>query len=327
MRLLTAIILGLLLLVGVSACGRGASSAAAAPTNPNEVRLVAFSPAIAVMLRDLGYERQIVGRHAYDLVLDPSVPSVGDQGAIDYETLVRLHPTHVYTQFGEAGVPEHLRTLAAKHHWALEDYRLRTLDDIATTLDDLALDLRGLPGLAPGELDPAERFRGHEQPSARLANAWADRGPTARAAGRVLLLAPGSKPGVLGPGSVHQQLLVRMGATPAVTEGASWIDLDAEDVVRLAPDAIILFVTETSPANEDDRFVEPEPKGFEAAKARLGALANLPIPAIQHKRVAVIEHPLALLPSSSLAEIADEMGKVFDRWAAEDRAPTTPKTP
>ena len=58
------------------------SKPAAAAGTP---RIAAISPALAITLRDLGLAGSIVGRHAWDMALDLSVPMVLDSGRIRAE--------------------------------------------------------------------------------------------------------------------------------------------------------------------------------------------------------------------------------------------------
>jgi len=318
------ILAGLLTLAFVSACdpptAPGAGERVGGAGEDAALRIVALSPAIAVMLRDLGLESEIVGRHGFDMALDPALPVAGDQGGVDYEVVLSLEPTHVYSQFGALGVPERLTRLAEERGWALEDLTLDTLDGIARTMDDLHLDLIGFEERGFEEFDPSMQFDRTTLPSERLARAWRDRGPAVRDAGRVLMIAAVEPPGVLGPGSFHHEMLVRIGGTPAVTAGGPWQELDAEDVLRLAPDAIVIIATDGATdagPSGDARFVEPAPPRWGAIEARLGALAGLPIPAVRDRRVALIDDRLALLPSSSLAGVADELAGHLEGWSAE----------
>ncbi|MEQ8770167.1 MAG: hypothetical protein RIB60_06630 [Phycisphaerales bacterium] len=313
----------LLMLACVSACdpptAPGAGERVGGTGDNAEIRIVALSPAVAVMLRDLGLESEIVGRHGYDIALDPALPVAGDQGGVDYEVLLSLDPTHVFTQFGALGVPERLTQLANDNGWVLEDLTLDSLDAIARTMDDLQLDLIGFEERGVEEFDPTRQFARTSLPSERLAHAWRDRGPAVRDAGRVLMIAAVEPPGVLGPGSFHHELLVRVGGTPAVTQGGPWQELDAEDVLRLAPDAIVIFATDGAPdagPSGDARFVDPAPPAWGEVEARLGALAGLPIPAVRDRRVALIDDRLALLPSSSLAGVANELAERLEAWSS-----------
>ena len=60
-------------------------------------------------------------------------------------------------------------------------------------------------------------------------------------AGRVLLLWPTNPPAAVGPGSFHHEVLVRAGGRPAIESGSAYIELDAEGVLALAPDAIMVI--------------------------------------------------------------------------------------
>ena len=313
-----------LLCVLLVACGRSPSASpqpAKGPAQGDARRIVVLSPAIAVMLQDLGFEDSVVAKHTWDLALSDSIPAVGDQFELDYEKLLTLNPTHVYTQYESAGVPDRLRELAAEHGWHLEDYRLNTLDDIAQALDDLYLDLGGrvqtdrelrVNGVAVGGTVP--EFN-DTLPSLSLSNAWGDRGPAVRGAGRVLLLAQGETPGVLGPGSFHHQVLVSLGGTPALENGQPWMDLDAEDILRLAPDAIVLFAPRDK-GDEADRWpATTDGPAWDEIAPRLGAFAELPIPAIENRRVLLIDDPLCLLPSPALAGVADRIAEQLIDWA------------
>lgn len=303
-----------------SGAGRGASDRGGAE------RIVALSPAVAVMLRDLGVADRVVGRHDYDLVLSPDVPAVGHQEAIDYEALLSVCPTHVLIEWGSRPLPPRLGELAERHGWAVVRVRLLTLDDIARTVDDLAIMFgvvdpfgtgdRRPPGMdtprgfgaMPRFVDPASRLE-QTLPSARLARAWQRRGEGFGAVGGVLLLGSVDPPGALGPGSFHQQILERIGGTPAITEGSPWIELDVEDIHRLAPGAIVLIAPRLG------GVVEPVP--MEEIRHRLGRIGGLDIPAVRAGRLGLIDDPLALTPSTAMAGFADELAGMLAEWTKE----------
>jgi len=275
-----------------------------------------LSPAISVMLRDIGFEDAIVGRHSYDSALSRSIPAVGSHLDIDYELLIELEPTDVFFEKLATDIPERMRSLAQAHDWQLWTYELKTLDDIATTMDDLYLKLVGFPqaskdGVLDFDLDPTKRFD-IELPSARLARSWSPMGKSATNAGRVLILGGVDPPGAMGPGSFHAQLIERLGLTPAIETGGMWQELDFEDIIELAPDSIVIFAPRTPDAN--DLVGEPGLLSWEDIRARVGGLSRLPIPAVKHGRIAIIEHPLGLLPSSSLGQVGDEIADVIRRW-------------
>lgn len=306
------------------ACGPS-SPATTAPSPAGQARIVALSPAVAVMLRDLGLGDRIVGRHDYDMVLPRSVRPVGHQEAIDYEALLACDPTHVVIEWGSRPLPPRLTELAVSERWEIIRVRLLTIDDIARTVDDLAIrfgvvNFSGadpsrppdIPGAGPGPMlprfeDPARRLE-IELPSARLARAWSRRGEGYAAIGGVLLLASTDPAGALGPGSFHHEILERIGGTPAISAGTPWMELDAEDVLRLQPGAIVLI----APRAGD---VPTDPPGVDEVRRRLGRLATLDLPAVRTERIALIDHPLALTPSTAMAEFADELARILDGWS------------
>ncbi|MAY74654.1 MAG: hypothetical protein CMJ31_08100 [Phycisphaerae bacterium] len=276
-------------------------------TAPAADRIIVLSPALAIICQDLGLEDSIVGRHDWDLALADSIPKVGDHLSLDYEAIIRQEPTLVIAESGLTEREPRLIALAAERGFAIAEYPMLTLDDIAEAADDLYLDLVA-DGFAEQEprspddavkfVDPAKRFE-RALPSERLARAFAPDDRGFESVGRVLLLGSADPPAAVGPRSFHHQLLERMGAATAITDGAPWQELDAESVIRLAPDAIILFAPGRTEAD--------------AAEA-LGLIATLETPAKRHNRFGVITHPYALIPSTSLAAVADEVRSLLEQW-------------
>lgn len=266
---------------------RGAANATVAPH-----RLVVLSPALAVTLRDLGLAGEAVGRHAYDMVLDPALPVCGDQAGIDYEALIAARPSDVLIEWGSRDLPARLSELAAARGWRVRPYAaLLTLEQVRASADEL-----GRAFLAPDRQGERERLL------ARLDAAWSRRGDF-ESAGRVLILMSTSPAcAALGPGSFHQQILERIGGVPALREGSPYMELDAEDVVRLAPDAIVLVLPRAVGKERAADWMS-----WERRQEALGALAKTGVPAVRSKRVWVIDDPLALLPGTSLIGVADQM--------------------
>ncbi len=312
-RVLSALAWALLPIVLLAACDRSPAPAGA-PTNASKasaaarpLRIVALSPAIAITLRDLGLADRIVGRHGYDFVLDKSLPVCGDQTGIDYERLLEAQPTHVYIEWGKKELPPRLRELAAAHDWTIRTYDLLTIDAVEACARELYKELR--------------TDRGDPRPweSTDLAMSIAQAGAKSESdlsrVGRVMLLASVDPPGLLGPGSFHHQILMRLGATPALTEGGPWQNRDAEDVLKIAPDAIVVLRPRaygTPAAN---------PTGEELVKA-LGRVGTLDLPAIRRGRVALIDDPLALTPSTAMVGVSGRLDEILSAWARDMPAPS-----
>ena len=277
-----------------------------------EFRLAALSPAIAVMLRDLGYEDRIVAKHDYDMVLSNRVPSAGSELGFDLEVLIESNPTHLFFQKTSAHRSPKLLQIAQDRGWIIVERPLNTLDDIAVAMDDLYYMFEGTPQSQPKNFDVME-IKEHSPPSEGLALAWDDIGPVADGAGKVLVLGSVDTIGAMGPGSYHYQIIQRLGATPAIAEGSMWVELDYEDLIALNPDSIILIAPK-QPTN-DDRFGEPVKPTLDEIKTLFGPLADLPVAAFEAGRIGVIDHPLGLLPSGALGEVAEEMGELMREWA------------
>lgn len=288
MRLL-ALLLSLAILCG---CSRRPGPTPS-PTD-SRPRLVVLSPALAVVLRDLGAGDLVVGRHNYDTMF-PDLPACGQQGAIDYERVLAVQPTDILIEWGSQPLPDRLLSLVDSNGWHLHRFEIATLEDIEQAITELqrlyAPDRSGEPLSA--SFDRALKRR-----------EGLDR------VGRVLLLGAIDPPTVLGPGSCHAQVLERIGATPAVTAGGPWIELGLEDVLTMAPDAIVLVL--------------PRPGGTgigavgDHAVPLLGSISRLKLDAIVRGRVAVFDGELYHTPSTAMAAFADDLANVLQTWAKED---------
>ncbi len=332
--------LGALVLAAVvSGCGREPSKSDATGrqiTPARELRIVAHSPALAVILKDLGYESQIVGRHAYDLVLDPKVPSCGELGTIDYETLIRVRPTHVFIQWGARELPQRLTELAAANHWVVMNLNPLGLDEIescARQMDEAVFAWtvgeekteEGMPVPERPRPQGADDSRGpeHVKPpmpfEEEMRRAWRDRGDGMKRAGRILVLGSAKPLGAMGPGSFHHQLLERLGGVPALGGAdttkfkAAWVTLDLEDLQSLAPDGIVIFAPRPPRTAKPEKTATPE-----ELIALMGRAAELNVPAIKHKRVAVIDDPLGLTPSTAMIGVSDELAAIVLAWGREN---------
>ncbi len=257
-------------------------------------RVIVLSPAIAITMRDLGLSQNIVGRHGYDLVLDNSLPVCGDQAGLDYEAISKLGPTHVFTQYDSGDVPPRLFSLGQSRGFEVTNFQLLTLEAVRTNAQEIAKQF----GVDGSKID------------AEFARAWSKRGEGFGKVGKVLLLGATDPPGVLGPGSFHYQILERMGGVSAVTADAPYITMDAEDILRIKPDAIVLVLPR-------GRGVKAPPK-LTAAEliAMMGPIGKLDVPAIRSHRVALIDDPLAHTPSTAMIQLADEMRAILDNWSA-----------
>ncbi|VAX39821.1 hypothetical protein MNBD_PLANCTO03-1297, partial [hydrothermal vent metagenome] len=212
----TALLALLLFFLPIGGCVRTDNDPAQSEPSTNELRLVVISPALAVILTDLGLEDAIVGRHGWDQVLDPAIPVCGDQSGLDYEALLRAKPTHVFTEWGARELPAKLVALAADEEWIVRDFRVLSLADIAGAAEEI----EGLLPSAAANETLARFSRLIERPP-----------PEPIWKGRVVLLMGTSPIAAIGPGSAHHELLIRAGGVPAIEEGSPYMPMHAEDLL------------------------------------------------------------------------------------------------
>lgn len=280
-------------------------SAAGAQRPADGTRLAVLSPALAVTLRDLGAGDRIVARHGFDQWSEPTLPVVGDQAGIDYEALLAVDPTHVLIEWGARDLPPRLRELASARGWRVENFSTLSVADLrssAARLHDLAL-------------GPGARWEEHALKGA-MDRAWARDERDLKRAGRVLLvLSGGATIAALGPGSAHHEILTMVGGEAALREGSPYREMDAEDLQALNPGAVVLLAP--APPRTPRRARADDDAARQVVRDRLGRAAGLPIAALQSDRLALLDDPEGLLPSSSLVRFADELRGLLARWGGE----------
>lgn len=280
---------------GVVACTRTPEEA----PQDGSARIVALSPAIGIILRDMGLAERVVGRHAFDQFLPRQIPPCGDQSGIDMERLIACRPTHVFTQWGSRDLPGDLLAQSKHRNWVVANIEILSLADIARAVK--TIDRLMHPGdtqeLSPRAAALVDQLAASLEP---------DEDPPHNA-GKVLLLASTKPLAALGPGSCHHETLLALGATPAMAQGAPYINLDAEDLLRLDPDSIVLVL--------------PRPEG--AMRYRIEPAMMLPaaglagLRAVERGRVELIDHPEALIPSTSMIHFATDLRAALRRLGVE----------
>jgi ABC-type hemin transport system substrate-binding protein len=267
--------------MGIGCCAP--KSTVESKNNGQEFRIATLSPSISLILQQLGLEDNIVGRHGFDIFLDKSVPVVGDQAGLDYEQLARVAPTHILLEWGSRDLPERLQTLAAKQGWIVNDFTLLQLDDLFTTIDALG--------------NTFDRQADAEELLTTLRDALSPMEQIPDAFESVLPLYWTSPIGVAGPGSFHAEILERLGLPLAIQTGHAYIEMESEDLARLDPSVIILFVP-----NAEDSYIAD-------AKATLAAL-NLSAAAMD--RIIFIDDPTCLSLSAQIASVANQIRERID---------------
>lgn len=303
----------IVLLAMVVTLVRSPRSTPGAPEPLSGARVAALSPAFGVILAELDAAELAVARHGFDRLLPASVPAGGDQSGIDYEALLRANPTHVLTQWGTRDYPPRMQEMANTHGWWMRDYRLLTIEEVGTATYDV--------GTIVGREDEARALI--ERMQEALAPPDQATFEARVALGPVLLLGAVNPPAAFGPGSWHHDLLLRAGFESALPADASpWVDLDAEDVLRLNPGAIVLIrATPGEPAGTLSDVVPPsrtpvDVRTSEAAVEAMGRLGTLPTEAGDARRLGVLDHPQSQIPGPHVAVLAEALYALLDEWAA-----------
>lgn len=290
------------LALGLPACdGKSRTPSSRSDATPTTARIVPFSPGLALLMRDMGLSDRIVGRHAYDAATSREILPVGDEGGVDQEAMLRVAPNLVFIQRSAQSPPEFLTRCNIEGRFALAVVPLLSLDDIPRAVRIIDEHVARVESRPPSISDPdsaAARLIAH------MEGAFAPHPARYANAGRVLLLASVNPPAAFGPGSWHHDLLVRVGATPAITTGAPYIALDREDVLRLNPDAIIL--------------VEAQNPDATPVLTRLGSLGKLHVPAITNSHLAAIDDPYIMTPSAAMIGFAHRLDTIFREWTTPD---------
>jgi len=279
------------LVVIASSCGRDEPAAAHAPAPTVDApRIVSLSPAISILLTELGLKPHIVGRHGWDRTLDPDLPVVGDQTGIDYEQLLRLHPTDIVREQGADEPPRRLFQLAQEKNWHILSVPLLALDDIPRSVSAMAdFFEKSSPDVAGRSAEILKRAH----------DAWRFNPDLAQRAGRTLCVYWTSPIGVAGPGSFHHDLLGRLGIEAVPTKGGPYITLDLEDLKRLNPDTIFLLTPDLDAA------------GVEAALKPWRALG---LNAIASGRVVLFDDWRFLTPSTAMIDLAGRITQAVSDW-------------
>lgn len=308
------LVLLLLIIFAVAKCDRSDEAArpqsshrtdASDDTNSHVFRIVCLSPAITDTLIDLGLKAHIVGRDGYENQLDDSVKRVGNLSQLDLERILTLNPTDVVLQAGSGGIPRAVQDIAVAQGWNLINLHIDGADDIEATLSALPerLTFGGDDLLREEARIRAGTLRTEIKEAMRPLDV-----SIRQQLGSVLIMFESDPPWAYAEGSYLADVADAMGVPCPLDPGSKYRQLAVEDLVRIDPWAIIFVASSGQPRTR---------AGVEAgeALALLGALRELPLRAITSGRVVRLTHPQALLPSSSLIEVSEEMRTIFTQLA------------
>lgn len=233
----------------------------------------------------MGAGDRLVGVSTYDN--DPRVvskPRVGDYENVDWERIASIAPGGMIMQMAPDRLPVGLKDRAAKLGIALYSAHIDRLDDITREAASLGefLEIQS----------DAEQFITRLETSIAAARRRAEHKPRAR----TLIVVSENNLGVAGRNTYLDDLLIAAGGEN-VLEAAkgTYIQLDREALLALAPDAIVVL----SPS--------PTEAQRAAAQAQWAAFAQLP--AVREGRVLIINEPWALMPGAHVGELCERISQ------------------
>ena len=209
----------------MAACGRAPADAARASGAGNAARIVSLSPALTRTVCMLGGKSAVVGRTPWCEAPDAVV--VGTLEDRNLEAIAALRPTLVLRQSSVADPA--LETVAASSGATVHTWHFDRVEDVRAGLDPLArlLAAGGIPGADAAARDLVAR---HLQAIA----------VPVRSISPVLFLFSVDPPMAFGSGTYVDDLWRAMGGVNAITT-AGYPAMTAEDVIRLAPSAVVVI--------------------------------------------------------------------------------------
>lgn len=257
-----------------------------ATAEPASVRLAVLSPGLASIVRELGREDVMVGRHTWDSWSDQGIPSVGDNLRIETEAMLAAAPGVIVVEASATEAPASLERAAA---WLEAEVvrvpvlRLSDLPGAVRRMDELTR-----PSGADGLSAEARALLG------RMEAAFREHPDAGACLGRTLVVASTGPIGVTGPGSFHWELVAALGAEAVPVTGGPWQTLNAEDVVALSPETVVLL----APGEGE---VDPA--------SRLPSLAGVMPELFEGGRVIVVGGGETMLPGPGLIGLAERLGE------------------
>lgn len=208
-----------------AACGRAPAEGARTPAAGNAARIVSLSPALTRTVCMLGGQGAVVGRTPWCEAPDAMV--VGTLEDRNLEAIAALHPTLILRQ-SSAEDPA-LETVAASSGATVHTWHFDRVEDVRAGLAPLAklLAAAGIPGAEAAARDLLER---HQRAIAA----------PVRTTLPVLFLFSVDPPMAFGTGTYVDDLWRTMGGANAISK-AGYPTLTAEDVIRLAPSAVVVI--------------------------------------------------------------------------------------
>ena len=209
----------------MAACDRAPAEAAHATGAERPVRIVSLSPALTRTVCMLGGQGAVVGRTPWCDA--PGATVVGALEDRNLEAIAALHPTLILRQSSAADPA--LETVAASGGATVHTWHFDRVDDVRAGLDPLAK-LLAAGGIREADATARDLLARHQQAIA----------VPVRSTLPVLFLFSVDPPMAFGSGTYVDDLWRAMGGANVVKK-SGYPALTAEDVIRLAPSAVVVI--------------------------------------------------------------------------------------
>jgi len=276
-----------------------------AATTSSGIRIISTVPAATAQLLQLGAADLLVGVTKYDQPILPpgkeDLPVVGDYDSLNYELLIKLHPTVLVMQRTASNISGRLEDIIARHHIELVNIKLDVLADLYAT----AAELGRVSGHASAA---ATTITATRQTLATIQNQWA-----AAPHPRVVYLVGTSPMMVAGSGTfIHEVLQIAGAVNAGATIGSNYPTISNEALINMAPDVLLI----AAPG---------EPPSTGVQDPRLARLIDLPIAAARQGRIYLITDPNCQLATLTIAEQVRALARLIHQ-ADPPSAPTPAAT-
>jgi len=265
-------------------CGHDNQPVKPPATAPAGPRVVSTVPSATMNLMLINALDRVVGVSTYDQLFLPQdkqqLPVVGDYESMNYEQLIALSPTALVIQQAPSRISPRLKEVAAAHGIELVNMKFDHVEDIWPSVRSLGR-VSGHEKDAEEAIDKAQ----HELTELKVLYGGKDvvRPKVVYLASPQLMLIAGKNT------FIDEMITLAGGENAGAKAGNDFLEVGREAIVKLAPDVLIVDVSE-----------QPPPQGDMADDPRLQAWMKLPIPAARNKRVYLLTDGNALMASVAI---------------------------
>lgn len=269
-----------ILFIGLTACFTPVSCDRPKATGQGGRRVASLVPAVTEMLIGMNLTDRLVAVSNYESAPQvKNLPRVGDYQTTDWETLAQVRPDAMVIQIHPDRVPAGLVQRAREMNLELVNIRIETLEDILSTMQQVAS--------VAGDRDRgAQAVRELREKLDEVKESCSNRAPLS-----VLLVRDADGKEVIGPDTFLNDLLPFINATNAAASlKTRYPSIDPEKIAQLDPQAVIVLLPGAKPESvqQAQRFWNAMPR----------------LRAVRDKRIHIVTEEYAHVPGPRLADLA-----------------------